>query len=257
MHNTPKMFRSFVLAGICIIASVFIASGFNSSTDAFNDATEEPKTFKRTIAAKAVEEYNRWHRHLALRETDPPAYSILKQYWSLGQIAIPKDQQLANSHWQFRHPWSAVFISYVMQQAGAGSMFHYANAHAQYIVWAKENAKAADAVFAAYNINDAKAAWLEPGDLICLNRRGNKYTLQSIDTNCISHCDIVVAVNKEERTMITIGGNINQTVSKRIVYLDENGFIDTSKNWKVLDDEENLEGSQKQLFGVIKVKGGF
>ena len=126
-------------------------------------------------------------------------------------------------------------------------------------MWARDNAtQISDPLFAAYSINDTRAAWPEPGDLICMNRRSKQYNLQTINKNCISHCDIVVEVNKEKGFIVAIGGNVGQTVNKRIVWLDQYGYIDTSKNWQVTDAAENdPEGTQKEVFAIIKVNNKY
>ena len=261
MQRTPNIIRSLLLVCICIIA---LGTAYNkmlrvkSSTSKLNNDAAEASTLKKQIVKKAIEEYERWHVNGTLRETDAEATSILLEYWKLGSIPVSKSN-LQNSSWQYRHPWSAVFISYVMLQAGARNNFPYSNNHAKYIVWARDNALVqADPLFAAYDINDQRSAWPEPGDLICMNRRSNQFTMQTINQKCISHCDIVVEADKEKGFITTIGGNIGQTVNKRIVWLNANGLIDVSKNWQVLDDEDkNPEGSQKEIFGVIKVNSHY
>lgn len=261
MQRTPNIIRGILLACICIIA---LGTGYGTmiqvkgSTSESNDNPPVAPTFKQLIAKKAVEEYDRWHVNRVIRETDADAISILKEYWKLGVIPV-SEQNLKNSSWQYRHPWSAVFISHVMLQAGAGSNFPYSNNHAKYIVWARDNALSQpEPLFAAYDINDQRSAWPEPGDLICMNRKSNQFTMKSIHHKCISHCDIVVEVNKEQGFIITIGGNVAQTVNKRMVWLDVNGYIDVSRNWQVMDEgEENPEGSQKEIFGIIKVNSNY
>jgi hypothetical protein len=262
MQTTPNIIRGLLLACICIVALGSTYSNMiyvlGSSSNAQVEEPSEVMTLKKMIAKKASEEYDRWHLNGTLRETDAEAIPILKEYWKLGVIAV-NEQNLQNSSWQYRHPWSAVFISHVMLQAGAGNNFPYSNNHAKYIVWARDNAIThPDPLFAAYAVNDQRSAWPEPGDLICMNRRSKRFTMESINQKCISHCDIVVEVNKEQGFIITIGGNVGQTVNKRIVWLDANGFIDHSRNWQVQDaEEENPEGSQKEIFGVIKVSSSY
>lgn len=261
MQRTPNIIRGLLLACICIIALGTAYSKMvrvKSSTSGVNNDTPEELTFKKLIVSKAVAEYDRWHANGILRETDDEAIPILKEYWKLGVIPV-SEQNLRNSSWQYRHPWSAVFISYVMLQAGAGNNFPYSNNHAKYIVWARDNAIAEqEPLFAAYDVSDPISAWPEPGDLICMNRRSNQFTIKSIHPKCISHCDIVVEVNREKGFITTIGGNVGQTVNKRIVWLDVNGFIDRSRNWQVVDEEEqNPEGSQKEIFGIIKVNNHY
>lgn len=261
MNNTPGITsRSLLIVCICIVAlgSAFAMTTIFSPAGPTSPGEPEKLTFKKLVANKAMEEYERWHRNGTLREKDTAVAGTLKEYWKLGGIAV-KDHQLQDGSWQFRHPWSAVFISWVMWQAGAGTSFPYANAHAKYIVWARENAKTeSQPLFAAYDVCDPRSAWPEPGDLVCMNRRRNKFTLNTINENCMSHCDVVVEVNREQRYMVSIGGNVGQTVNKRIIWLDENGFVDAAKNYRVQDDQEkNPEGPQNEIFGLIRVNGNF
>jgi hypothetical protein len=261
MQTTPRLTaRGLLILFICIIA---IGSAF-AMTTIFGDpefkAADLPEklNFKKMVVLKTLEEYDRWHRNGTIREKDTAVAATLKNYWKLGGLSV-KDHQLQDGSWQYTHPWSAVFISWVMFEAGAGASFPYTNLHAKYIVWARDNAKTQEQpLFAAYDICDARSAWPEPGDLVCMNRKRNRFTLNTINDNCISHCDIIVEVNKEQGYMVSIGGNVGQTVNKRIIWLDENGFVDTSKTFKVLDDEEkDPEGSQKEIFAIIRVNNNY
>ena len=247
--------RRFIAISVCILAlSCVMAFAYTFSDNPVPEPVEKKRSLKDSIAYKAMLEYDRWHLSGTMRETDPEATAVLKQYWELGGIGIPTNAQLRNSSWQYRHPWSAVFVSWVLREAGAGNRFRYANAHARYIVWARENAGKGIA-FEAYDVCDYRAAWPEPGDIICMNRGGKKLNLNTINTNCISHCDIVVEVNKDAKTIVAVGGNVSQTVNKRIIQLDANGFIDASKKWRVPDEEDNNpEGPQTEIFGIIKVR---
>ena len=257
MHKTPAFSKGLWLGCICFVV---LGVSFSSMTQVFGtaqaiaEAPPEEMTFKKRIVQKTIEEYDRWHANGTLREKDKEAIAILKEYWKLGVIRVT-ESNLANGSWQYRHPWSAVFISHVMLQAGAGKDFPYSNNHARYIVWARDNALIDTAsAFTAYDIRDQRAAWPEPGDLVCMNRQSRGYTMHSINAQCISHCDIVTEVNREMKYIVAVGGNVCQTVNKRIIWLDENGFIDASKKYKVQDAEENdPEGSQKEIFGVIRV----
>lgn len=258
MQKTPSFAKGLWLGCISFVLLGLFSSGMThvSGTSELNEPEAPTEmNLKGRIAQKAIEEYDRWHGNGTMREKDPAAISILKEYWKLGVIKVT-DNNLKDGSWQYRHPWSAVFISYVMLQAGAGNHFPYSNNHAKYIVWARENTLAdTTSVFCAFDLKDQRSAWPEPGDLICMNRKSNRYSLHSIKKECISHCDIVTEVNRESRYIITIGGNVGQTVNKRLVWLDENGFIDVTRNYQVQDPEENNpEGSQKEIFGIIRVK---
>ncbi|HEX6914780.1 MAG TPA: DUF2272 domain-containing protein [Chitinophagaceae bacterium] len=258
MHTSTRAVRGFLFVSICIIAIAgyrgmgrMVAASVSSPV-----AATEENTLRSRIARLAAAEYNRWHTHdtMVLHEKDSAAVPILKQYWQLGGIPV-SERNLYDGSWQYHHPWSAVFVSWVMLQAGAGNTFPYSNNHAKYIVWARDNAtRNPDPLFAAYDIKDQRAAWPEPGDLVCMNRRNNKFSLQSINPMSVSHCDIVVETNKEKGYLVCIGGNVGQTVNKRIVWLNAAGLIDTARNWQVQDPQEEYpEGSQKEMFGVIRV----
>jgi hypothetical protein len=67
----------------------------------------------------------------------------------------------------------------------------------------------------------------------------------------ISHSDIVVEV--DTRTIVTIGGNVRNTVSKRVIHLNAEGYIDQVSAWKVLDEQmDNPEGGQSEFFAIIR-----
>jgi hypothetical protein len=209
---------------------------------------------KQSIVKTALDEFNWWRSVTTLRENDEEAIRRLKQYWlSVGRQT--KAKQLKDSLWQEQHPWSAVFISWVMSQAGAGKKIKNSPNHAGYIVWARKNIQSKNEVFTAYDICDPGSAWPEPGDLICKNREGNNFSLATIKSSDISHSDIVVEVDTIGRTITTIGGNLCNTVSKRIIHLDADGYIDRASTWQVMDDEMgNPEGDQSEFFAIIKLK---
>jgi hypothetical protein len=210
-------------------------------------------SLKQAIVKTVCEEFDWWRSDTTFRESDDGAIRKLKQYWlSVGRQ--PKDNQLKDSLWQENHPWSSAFISWVMTKAGVGKKFKTSPNHAGYIVWARKNLQSKKETFIAYDICHQNSAWPEPGDLICKNRDGNNLSLATITASDISHSDIVVEVDTVTRAIVTIGGNVRNTVSKRIIYLDADGYIDRSSNWKVIDEAMgNPEGSQSEFFAIIKL----
>jgi len=257
MKQTPAITRkTWLISLICVLAigSTFALMSFFVDKRFPVADIPERLSFKKTIVLKTLEEYDRWHQNgVTIREKDPVIAPTLKSYWALCGMNV-RDYQLQNGSWQYNHPWSAVFISWVMKEAGAGEIFPYSILHARYIVWARDNANNQQPSFAAYDINDATSAWPEPGDLVCMNRKRNRYKLNNITPGCISHCDIIVEVNRELGYIISIGGNVGQTVNKRLIWLTPEGYVDTTRDYIVLDNEEkDPEGSQKEIFGIIKV----
>jgi len=200
-------------------------------------------------------EYLKWRGDTILRETDSIAITYLQQYWAVVNRRYAAGD-MKSAHWQDIHPWSAAFISYVLQQAGAGDRFPYSETHSNYITWARDNAlKNNNAIFLAYAVCDSMAAWPQPGDLLCKNRDGKQYTLTGIKAGNISHCDVVVEVDTLTRTVYTIGGNLNNSVVKRVVHLDANGFIDKTASWQLMDVPGSAkDGPQDQYFGMIRLQ---
>ncbi|WP_418318834.1 DUF2272 domain-containing protein [Piscinibacter sakaiensis] len=132
-------------------------------------------------------------------------------------------------------PWSAAFVSAMMQRAGFSSReFRPAPAHADYVVAARDGTMSAYAVVPT----PARAA---PGDLICAVR--GRSALTPADIALITdgafatpmHCDIVVKVDLAARRLEAIGGNVQQTVARSIVALDSDGRvsfdIDPQRPW--------------------------
>lgn len=212
--------------------------------------------FRDKIVSVANNEYLRWRTDSVLHESDSAALNLVKKYWrTVGWN--PAKTQIQDSLWQENHPWSAVFISWLMKEAGAGNRFKYSTRHSDYIVWARKNmaAKKAKPFFLVYDVCDPKAAWPEPGDLLCKNRDGKDFSLNSITSHDISHSDVVVEVDKINGYIVTIGGNLRNTVNKRIVYLDQDGFVDKTVAWRMPDEQAgNPAGRQEEFFALIKIR---
>jgi hypothetical protein len=251
---------------ICII-SLFISLCTKGNTGlVFSDSTgkDELKNLrsnktvrlKQSLVRTAIIEFAKWRSDSTRREDNDFGVYKVKLYWrSVGKQV--SENNLRDSLWQEHHPWSSAFISWVITKAGAASKFKPSPNHAGYIVWARQNQRPVinKDVFVAYDICNANSRWPEPGDIICKNRDGNKFTLATITSSDISHSDIVVEVDTVARTITTIGGNLNNTVSKRIIQLDQDGYINRTANWKLLDAEKgDPEGAQSEFFAVIKLQ---
>jgi len=120
--------------------------------------------------------------------------------------------------------WSAAFISFVMKTSGAGNHFNYSKQHSVYI---------SRSIRDFLQHNTAAGYWgrriteVRPkiGDLICWNRPPNTdvdYDHQK-GGDYKGHCDIVVDVAADHVTVI--GGNVSQSVTRRPLRLDANGFM--------------------------------
>ena len=96
-----------------------------------------------------------------------------------------------------------------MKKAGAGYAFKYSAAHAVYIKAAKDNPIANnDNPFKAYRIGEMAP---QVGDLVCKSRAGSGASYDNIRPGMKTHCDVVTDV--QPNRLITIGGNVNNSVS--------------------------------------------
>ncbi len=122
-------------------------------------------------------------------------------------------------------PWSAVFVSSVMKQAGlTNEQFRPAPAHAGYIQAAID---AYGLGRKAYAYLPCDPGWVEPrvGDVICYSRNSSPIrnfgqVLAGVEAakgafGYESHCDIVSQVARSPKHVVhSIGGNVGDTVTK-------------------------------------------
>lgn len=142
-------------------------------------------------------------------------------------------------------PWSAAFISYCMQMAGAGTEFPYAPGHATWIVQAikaKEKGKLS-APLVGHKPGDIVVAL---GDLVGNTREsGVTYANAVAKGWFISHTDIVVEVDTAGGKFYTIGGNVGQSVSRKTFDLKPSGEIASGSGL--------LVHIQNQITGITKI----
>jgi peptidoglycan hydrolase-like protein with peptidoglycan-binding domain len=154
-----------------------------------------------------------------LKETDEGAWQRIADYWqSVNLNYTGQDTDV---------PWSAAFISWVMQEAGAGDRFEYNASHSYYIEDAIQdrNANDPEAVFFGYSLDEYSP---EVGDLVSYSRQdGVGY---GTPAPYQSHSDIVVA--KRDGEIDVIGGNVSDSVTLKTLEIDSEGrLIDTSYDW--------------------------
>lgn len=116
-------------------------------------------------------------------------------------------------------PWSAAFVSYMVREAGGGSMFRYSSAHRVYIQDAFGGGQG------LYNsVSDITTSTVRIGDLVCTGRaRIESWTFtdfqdwydRGADDQIPTHCDVVVAV--DGTTFTVIGGNVSDQVTRKVV----------------------------------------
>tara|TARA_R110000851_G_scaffold8011_2_gene30846 strand:+ start:26579 stop:27259 length:681 start_codon:yes stop_codon:yes gene_type:complete len=188
--------------------------------------------YKKNIVKTATKEWERFGKNLVGKdgksinkgrmEYENGYWQRVGDYWkqALKRNYTGKDRDVA---------WSSAFISWVMLKSGGlfGIPFTKSSAHATYIRDYVKNRKEGnlDAPFVAYRINEKSA---EVGDLVCYSRENSK-DMYDRTSNYKSHCDIVVA--KRPNEIEVIGGNVNQSVTKKILTTDQMGRVAMGGKW--------------------------
>ncbi|MFZ0788384.1 MAG: DUF2272 domain-containing protein [Chromatiaceae bacterium] len=124
-------------------------------------------------------------------------------------------------------PWSAAFVSWVMQGAGVPeSQFPHAPAHWIYLSSLIDEAAYPGRWFVPRRLADYSPS---PGDLICAYRGNSRPTIIGGYTSALgiqgrsAHCDLVVG--KSGQILESIGGNVRNSVSKSTLELDSQGRL--------------------------------
>jgi len=67
------------------------------------------------------------------------------------------------------------------------------------------------------------------GDLICLWRNSAvNYDYAKDHDRYSSHCDVIISVKNDKA--YTIGGNVQQSVARKVFTLDSNGYLPPARN---------------------------
>ena len=178
-----------------------------------------------------------------LREAELPDW--VKAYWRSTSRFITTEEVVTR-------PWSAVFISWVMIQAGVPTgAFCGHPSHAAYLetIW-KNQQRDANAPFVLHH----PAEWRPlPGDLVCAARRPTTSApvseialgrFRRPDGNFLaSHCDIVVRVDSAKRVLEAIGGNVADSVTMSVFDIDADGR---------LVEPTDRDGEARPWFGVVE-----
>ncbi|MCE1236665.1 MAG: DUF2272 domain-containing protein [Hyphomicrobiales bacterium] len=176
------------------------------------------------------------------KETVEPYASRIADYW-LVQPATEYDRlakaygaHLGRLDGTIDIAWSAVFVSYCMQMAGAGRNFPYAAGHSVWIAKSIANRLAGRESAALVGWRPGEVE-LRVGDLIGRPRGGDasRVTYDNAPRAgwFTSHSDIVVEVDRAARRAFVIGGNVGQSVSKCEVELDAAGGLADPGGWIV------------------------
>jgi hypothetical protein len=153
---------------------------------------------------------------LGLLEDEGAAVPRIGLYWrSVGKNFTGADTQ---------QPWSAAFISYLMQSAGVSADdFFFSDAHFSYLSFLKARQDDADPLFV---LRPAATEAVTPGDLICASRDSNTVdTIDDIRPGLPGHCDLVLEVHPEQGWAGVIGGNVFNSVSESLIPMSADGRV--------------------------------
>jgi hypothetical protein len=139
--------------------------------------------------------------------------------------------------------WSAAFVSYCMQMAGAGTSFPYAPGHATWIVKSIANRQAGKLNAPLVGFKPGEIP-LVAGDIIGKPREPGITYKNAVGKGWfIAHSDIVVDVDPAKRTALVIGGNVGQSVSRTKVSISADGKLDDDGGWIVHIQNNIVAGS--------------
>lgn len=170
--------------------------------------------FQKRLSTSALRQHDRFH---LLRENQEPLRAQIQNYWRA--LGFPFKNVSV--------PWSAVFVSWCIQSAGATKQqFQFAAAHARFVHWAIKNHGQQTGSFHGRRLTEYAPAL---GDLLQNNRGKNKYDFDHAATHnqYESHSAIVVEVGSDNRGryLRTIGGNESDSVGMKEVRLDAQGRV--------------------------------
>jgi hypothetical protein len=201
----------------------FVGDDAVQSTQSRSLSSNRP-SIRQRAAAIALQEWNAWRRG-TIKETDSSIRTRLQDYWRTGT-----GSERHEVNWPSEVPWSAAFISWVMRKAGAGRAFSYSGQHAIYISAAKKNRLQNNQnPFKAYRTTEVAP---RIGDLVCKSRAGSQATYETIQPGMKTHCDIVVEVRPN--AIVTIGGNVSNSVSHSVVRTNQQGLITAPSYFAVI-----------------------
>ena len=173
-----------------------------------------PTPFQTKLATVAQQQFNRFR---LLRENQPPLSNQIQKYWTDLGLVFPG----------VATPWSAVFVSWCVKQAGATpGQFRFSSAHSQFVHFAIQNAQNGTGMF-----HGRKVSGYAPkvGDILQNNRAGNNFDFAhaAANTAYASHSAIVmeVGIDNVGRYLRTIGGNEADSVGLKEVRLNANGVV--------------------------------
>ena len=173
-----------------------------------------PTPFAKKLARIADDLHTRFHMQ---NEAEPALAKQIRKFWEEIGLAFPGVST----------PWSAVFVSSCVKQAGATKAeFTFAAAHAQFAFQAIHNETKQSGVFRGRELASHAPG---VGDIIQNNRGGNgfDYAFAKTHKSYLSHSAIVIETGTDTagRYALTIGGNESDSIRRTVVRLTPQGLI--------------------------------
>jgi hypothetical protein len=173
-----------------------------------------PSVFAKKLAAAAQQQHDAFHMH---DESDPLLAKQIEKYWKDLGMTFPGTTT----------PWSAVFVSWCVQKAGATKAeFLFSAQHSAFVHAAIQNADNGAGVFQGVLV-EVYAPQI--GDIVH-NNRGNTsfdFAYARAHKSYASHSAIVVERGQDTNGyyLLTIGGNESDSIRRTLVYTNAAGFI--------------------------------
>ncbi|MEM7428958.1 MAG: DUF2272 domain-containing protein [Pseudomonadota bacterium] len=155
-------------------------------------------------------------------ETEDPQFKRIADYWrTVGAEFDGRDQERS---------WSAAFVSFVMQEAGARGGFPYAVNHSRYFQHFVEAGPADDALFKALRPESASP---RIGDILHYGRAPDAAAYGFDEARAAylangfypSHGVIVVDIDPAGNTVTAVGGNVGDSVKTLTFSTDSKGRL--------------------------------
>lgn len=197
----------------------FLKDGRKMNGFVYHTVVRDPiSEVREDLIRESIKWYEKFNQGTGLENQNPFSNYVGKFWKALDYNWNGNDTNIA---------WSAAFISYVIRIAGGYSGFKFSLRHSDYIYQAiRRREDGIDGPFWGYRLHEHKP---EPGDLICQWRNSSvDYDYAKNNDQYSSHCDLVVSVKNGKA--YTIGGNVLNTVGRRIYALDANGYLPPDRN---------------------------
>jgi len=195
------------------------------------DEISPTSVFAMKFASIAQDQHTKFH---LLVESNPILCKQIEKYWTDLNFGFSSCTTV---------PWSAVFVSWCVKQAGAtSSEFKFSPRHSEFVHQAIQNAINNTGVFQGYDITTHAP---NVGDIVQNNRGDNSCDFAFARTNkqYDSHSAIVVEIGQDatSRFAVTIGGNEGQSIVMETVPLTSQGFIKQRVNKPFISIIKNLK----------------